>query len=156
MTPERPHVALNAIHRALLSLATLLVAGFLTSTMAEPARAGHGSWTHHHNAVFESGSSNYGGYANIGASQAYDYGHARFVVSTSQGIIRDNQVTCGPVNEGCGYRKTTTVYWAQVRSNTESRACAYDGSHTLPGVNATPRECTRYGLQTHIHQKSLS
>jgi hypothetical protein len=126
-------------------------------SFAVPASANHGSWTHHHNHYFESGSSNYGGYADVAAQNRYDFGHAKYLVYNSSGsVIRDESVTCGPVTSGCGYRKTTTVYWPQSQSSARSAACAKKGSHKLAGEALFYQPCAQNGTHVHRHNVSLS
>lgn len=118
----------------------------------QPASADHGSWTRHYLTVFESGPSNYGGYAELSASDAYDYGYGRFQVERGYSLIIDESFVCGPINEGCGYRKTTTRYWAQTSSYAQVRICGYDSSHALPASgSAADSRCGPYGIPVHHH-----
>lgn len=124
---------------------------------AMPTWAGHGSWTHHDLHWWESGTSQYGGYADVDASDQYDYGAARFWVTRSGSVIRDRWVGCGPLNEGCNYQKTPNQYWPQYGSTARSAACAYDtyGDHRLTGSGFW-YVCSDRGLPPHIHSVSLS
>jgi hypothetical protein len=141
---------------AFLIISCLALAVAVGGVAAEPASAGHGSWTHHDNHVSEVGASNYSGYADVAGRYKYDYGHARFtVLGSGGGIIRNETVTCSG-NELCGYRKTYTVNWPQGRSTARSAACARDGTHKLDGVGAYYSQCSSYRLDTHRHDRSLS
>lgn len=133
-----------------------LLAGAAVLVLCLPgvAAATHGSWTHHHLVVFESGTSNYGGYANVGASNRVDFLYARNTVyyAGSSSPVRDESVMC---SASCPPRSTATVYWQQTRSTSYSSACARRGSHVLPGSAADPN-CSSRGLPAHAHVANLS
>lgn len=140
----------------LTAMRPLLMALSLILLFAMPAAADHGSWTHHDNVVFESGPSNYGGYATVDASDAYDFGHAEFEVHRGSSVLVRETVTCYGPNEGCGYRKTVTRYWSQSSSKTYSTACANDGSHRLSGVNQLHDPCSPRSNPLHKHTRTLA
>jgi hypothetical protein len=114
------------------------------------AFAGHGSWTHHDLHVWDPSPSTYSSYADVDASQAYDFGHARWSRWNSSGstLIEAETVTCQS-SEGCGYRKTVTQSFGQSRYVLRSYACAKDGDHKLSGTFINYDPCS--GLPTHIH-----
>lgn len=124
---------------------------------AVPALAGHGSWDHHHLHWFESGTSNYGSYADVSATNPYDYGHARwerYYAGTSS-LIEAETVTCEGA-ETCGYRKTVTQYFPQSRYDLLSGACAEDSGHKLAGVDQLYSPCSSRALQTHKHSATTN
>lgn len=135
-------------------IATLLV----LLAVQTGASAGHGSWNHHHLHWFESGSSSYGSYADVGATDRYDYGHAQWQRWTSdyETLLEAHSVTCDGGNEGCPYRKTYTQYFPQSSYGLRSLACAKDGAHKLSGTGGVYSPCSGKVLDTHRHRVKLS
>lgn len=132
---------------------TILAVGsmlLLSIALSSNSWATHGAWTAHDLVWFEQGSSQYGSYADIGASNLYNYGHAaweRYYVNSSTLITRES-VQC----EGsCGYRKTVTRYFPQSAYDLMSAACAVAGAHKLPGRDQLYTPCSGWALQTHVH-----
>lgn len=135
--------------------------GFLIAALsmwALPALADHGSWTDHDLHYFEEGPSNYGSYADINASDQYDFGNAEWQRKTSDGstLLEWESIICEGPNEGCTYRKTVTQYFPQSPYQIKSLACANDGAHKLSGGAAFYQICNSKGLNTHIHVINLS
>jgi hypothetical protein len=129
----------------------LIVAGLTLAVMAPgPVAADHGSWNHHHLHWWEEGSSQYGSYADVDATDAYDYGHAwwdRYTTGWSH--IEGEEVGCSGA-EACNYRKTVTQYFPQSSYYITSQACANDGAHELSGTT-TNLTCMIQGLLVHYH-----
>lgn len=135
---------------------SMLLAAFF-GFAATAALADHGSWTDHDLHWWEEGPSQYGSYADVDASNAYDYGHARWERWTAGGgsLIEYETVTCSAA-EGCDYRKTFTQYFEQSSYRIKSVACANDGSHELTGVPSLFQPCASLGLEIHEHFVDLS
>jgi hypothetical protein len=150
----------SSLEFATLGLGLALVASllvFLTSWLEPyPALAHHGSWTHHHNVVWEEGTSQYGGYANVGASSSYDFGHVSFEVRRGSTVVFRDTVTCWGPMKGCGYRRTPTAYWAQTASTTYSTACAKGGDHKLSGFYQLYDPCSPAGVPLHNHTRTFN
>lgn len=146
----------KAFHRKLPVL--LLLVGAILGSLSSPAYADHGSWSDHDLHYFEEGPSNYGSYADVNATDQYDYGLARWERWTSGGgsFLESETITCGGPNEGCTYRKTITQYFPQSSYQIRSIACANDGSHKLSGSAMPFFDCSSRGLQTHEHIINLS
>ncbi len=123
----------------------------LAVLLAAPVAAGHGSWNHHHLHWWEQGPSDYGSYADVGATQNYDFGHATWQRwTTGWSFIESESVTCEGA-EACSYRKTYTQYFPQSSYIIRSLACAKDGSHELSGAWLAFLSCTMMELKTHRH-----
>ena len=125
---------------------------------ASPAWAGH-TWYHYRN-IFDQGSSDYGGYAWTDADQKYDFGFAQLQIMRSGSVIRNQEASCGAVNEGCDYIRTSTVYWSQTQSTAYSYHCGYDrvndNYHRMPGeITTIYQPCTFNSVNTHYHKTNL-
>lgn len=141
---------INKIPRIVVGLLLLVGVGAVW-LLPTPALADHGSWSDHDLHWFESGTSNYGSYADVDATDQYDYGHARWERFTTGGTLLEwETVTCN-ASEGCGYRKTYTQYFAQTTYILQAKICANDGTHKLSGVSNILSACASKGLYTHEH-----
>lgn len=131
----------------------VLGAALLVLNSPTSASATHGSWTRHHLVFGEQGTSQYFAYADVAASNATDYSHARVQVRRGTSFIRDEQVTC---SGSCGYRRTPIVYWPQYSSRASSMACAVAGAHKLSGAPELYQACSPRGLEVHRHAVDLA
>ena len=147
------HARINRARNIILMALVAAILGFSASA----ALADHASWNHHHLHYWEEGPSNYGSYADVGATDNYDYGHAQWQRWTTGWSFLDGEITtCTGGNEACGYRKTYTRYFAQTAYIIRSLACANDGTHKLSGIDALYSYCSPQGLQTHEHVVTLN
>lgn len=143
--------------------ALLLFVAILSGRSPSLAEATHGSWTHHHLVVWDSSSSSYSAYGNVGASGGMNYGHVRVMVH--QGgiggpILRNRSVDCGPIGAtSCSPMSTGQVNWPQQASVAQTKACAYSGTHKLPETSYTQwlyEQCSSHNLLVHEHRKGFS
>lgn len=148
-----------------LCVGALTIGFFLTGLFVgfAPPAAAH-SWSHYRR-IWNASNDRYGAYAWLDADERVDYIHVRFRVSPSgdhSDSIRDETVYCGPASEGCGYRRTPSVYWGRRTRWIQHFHCGYDRTpagyvHKFKGQSGEGSYSTAYppcsqnGLYTHIH-----
>ena len=133
----------------LLALATV-------GLVAAPARADHGSWSHHHIHWGTPNVSQYSAYGDLSATDKYDFGYIRTIIERDSGTtVADDAVTCQASNESCTFRKSPTRYWVVTPTQIDAIMCAKDGGHELSGYNSMTPPCNWEGIPLHQHQVNL-
>ena len=121
------------------------------------------SWSHYRR-IWNASNDRYGGYAWLDADERVDFIHVKFRVADTQNddTIRSEEVYCGPAQEACGYRRTTSTFWTKRTRWIQHVHCGYDRTpagyvHKFVGSgNDLARgwlyePCTSNSVWPHVH-----